>query len=418
MHSDKGFQEALPMDTALRRTEYTPTKEAAGAVANAAAESDASAMWPVWLALTLFWTYVTISNLLFSRTFTLVQGTNSAGDYFDWAARLLQHVLLYPVLVGAVWMSLHLGWRPVWRTVPVQVSLGVVFASLAVPLLHVSESLLHAYAMPKIGGLENDLGTAYSRLFGLPGQRHQLLISNMLSYFTSYCSAIALATGLALLQRYRESKLRLATLERAWSGARLAALRMQLSPHTLFNLMDMIHGQIGWDPPAAQSTVIQLSDLLRRLLSAGEREFCRLSDELHFVRLYLQLQQKRFADRLQLSLPVATQLPAAWVPSLILQPLVENAVIHGLADHTGTVAVRLEVSLSNDSLLLHVTNTMAVAYSPPREGIGLRNVRERLAVHFAGRGELQTAVTNTGEWSAWIRMPLLTDVPKALTDVA
>jgi LytS/YehU family sensor histidine kinase len=164
--------------------------------------------------------------------------------------------------------------------------------------------------------------------------------------------------------------------------------------------------------------VIQLSDLLRRLLSAGEREFCRLSDEVHFVRLYLQLQQNRFADRLQLSLPVAAQMPAAWVPSLILQPLVENAVIHGLANHTGTVAIRLEVSVLDDTLLLQVTNTMALDHSPTHEGIGLRNVRERLAVHFGERSELQATVTDTEEWSAWIRMPFLSDVPKSITELS
>ena len=406
------------MDTAIGRIKYAATKGLVSTSESVASGSGAfTPMWPVWLALTLFWTYVTISNLLFSRTFTLALSTNSASDYFDWAARLLQHVLLFPVLLGAVWTSLQLGWRPVWRTIPAQVLLGVVFASLAVPLLHVSGSLLHAYAMPTIGGLANELDPAYNVLFGLPGRRPQLLIANMLSYFTSYCSAIALATGLALLQSYRESQLRLATLERAWSGARLAALRMQLSPHTLFNLMDMIHGEIGWDPPGAQSLVIQLSDLLRRLLSAGEREFCRLSDEVHFVSLYLQLQQKRFADRLQLSLPVATDMPAVWVPSLILQPLVENAVIHGLANHIGTVVIRLEMSVSEDSLLLHVTNSMATDHSPIREGIGLRNVRERLSVHFGGRGELHTAVTSAAEWSAQIRMPLLSDAPKAITDL-
>ena len=78
---------------------------------------------------------------------------------------------------------------------------------------------------------------------------------------------------------------------------------MQLSPHTLFNLLHTIRGQIAWDPPAAQTMVVQLGDLLRRLLSAGEREFSRLRDEIQFVALYLELQQKRFADRLAVSVP-------------------------------------------------------------------------------------------------------------------
>ena len=106
---------------------------------------------------------------------------------------------------------------------------------------------------------------------------------------------------MALYTRFRNSELQRAALEREWSAARLAALRMQLSPHTLFNLLHTIRGHIEWDPKGAQSMVVQLADLLRRLLNAGERDFSRLADELQFVRLYLELQQKRFADRLTVS---------------------------------------------------------------------------------------------------------------------
>ena len=114
---------------------------------------------------------------------------------------------------------------------------------------------------------------------------------------------------------------------------------MQLSPHTLFNLLHTIRGHIEWDPKGAQSMVVQLADLLRRLLNAGERDFSRFADELQFVRLYLELQQRRFADRLTVVLPDYRDIAVAWVPSLILQPLVENAVVHGLAGHQGPVLV-------------------------------------------------------------------------------
>src|SRR5262249_7381138 len=150
------------------------------------------------------------------------------------------------------------------------------------------------------------------------------------SFFLTYGFGIALINGFNLYQRYRDSQLRSAALERALTGAHLAALRMQLSPHTLFNLLHTIRGQISWDPVAAQSMVVQLGDLLRRLLTAGEREFSRLADEIQFVRLYLELQQKRFADRLTVWITDVDGLPSVWVPSLILQPLVENAVVHGL----------------------------------------------------------------------------------------
>ena len=99
----------------------------------------------------------------------------------------------------------------------------------------------------------------------------------------TYLLRLALITGFAFYQRLRDAQLRSAALERALTQAHLAALRMQLSPHTLFNLLHTIRGQIIWDPPAAQAMVVQLGDLLRRLLSAGEREFSRLADELQFV---------------------------------------------------------------------------------------------------------------------------------------
>ena len=172
---------------------------------------------------------------------------------------------------------------------------------------------------------------------------------------------------------------------------------MQLSPHTLFNLLHTIRGQIEWDPKAAQSMVVQLADLLRRLLNAGERDFSRLADELQFARLYLELQQRRFTDRLKVELPNPAEIPAVWVPSLILQPLIENAVVHGMAGHQGAVTVSVAVRLADETLVLRVTNSMAHDRSVGADGIGLKNVRERMAVQFEGRASL-TALGENGEW--------------------
>ncbi|MGH8258924.1 MAG: sensor histidine kinase, partial [Steroidobacteraceae bacterium] len=245
-------------------------------------------------------------------------------------------------------------------------------------------------------------------------------IGSATSFLLTYGFALALVTGFALYRRMKDSELRLAALERAWSGARLAALRMQLSPHTLFNLLHTIRGQIAWDPRAAQQMVVQLGDLLRRLLSAGERDFAPLADEIEFVRLYLELQRQRFADRLSLELPEAGTSPRTWVPSLILQPLVENAVAHGLADHAGPVVIRVEAAATADALSLRVINTIGLDGSRMRHGrsanggVGLRNVRERLAVHFGDRavfdaGPAPRPESAAAEWVAEIRMPRLTE---------
>jgi LytS/YehU family sensor histidine kinase len=186
---------------------------------------------------------------------------------------------------------------------------------------------------------------------------------------------------------------------------------MQLSPHTLFNLLHTIRGQIIWDPPAAQTMVVQLGDLLRRLLSAGEREFSRLTDELQFVTLYLELQQKRFADRLTVAVPERAAMPRAWVPSLILQPLVENAVVHGLTGHEGAVSIRVEVSVLGETLILRVINTIARDKAIGHTGIGLANVRERLEVQFGERARFTAQPVDEELWVAEIQMPLLRDGP-------
>jgi LytS/YehU family sensor histidine kinase len=185
---------------------------------------------------------------------------------------------------------------------------------------------------------------------------------------------------------------------------------MQLSPHTLFNLLHTIRGHIEWDPKGAQSMVVQLADLLRRLLNAGERDFSKLNDELQFVRLYLELQQRRFADRLTVVLPSGEELPAVWVPSLILQPLVENAVSHGLAGHQGPVTVRITARMTDDVLTLSVINTIAPDKLAGEEGIGLSNVRERLAVQFEGRAGLAAGGAD-GEWRSEITMPAIHQSP-------
>ena len=216
-----------------------------------------------------------------------------------------------------------------------------------------------------------------------------LWLASFVNFLPTYGFGLALVTGARALHALSRSP----SCERTAARARVergtpAALRMQLSPHTLFNLLHTIRGHIEWDPKGAQAMVVQLADLLRRLLNAGEHDFARLSDELQFVRLYLELQQRRFADRLSVVLPPPEDLVEAWVPSLILQPLVENAVVHGLAGHQGPVAVRVALRRRPGRSLLRVTNTIAAGKPPGADGIGLKNVRERLAVQFGGRARL------------------------------
>jgi hypothetical protein len=385
-------------------------------------------VWPLLAILTVFWCYVALSNVLYGNSMRLTFADVAPQRWASWDARFLQHLVLYPVLVLFVWLSMSVGWRPAVRSVPVQLLLALVFSSLATPALMLGEYLTgaeHAMGHTSAPTMVQP-GTGWdsppdrtmpptkqksSKAWGWPdvmdaGDRANWMASAT-SFFLTYGFGLALINGFALYQRFRDAQLRSAALERALTAAHLAALRMQLSPHTLFNLLHTIRGQIAWDPAAAQSMVVQLGDLLRRLLSAGEREYSRLSDELQFVRLYLELQQKRFADRLAVWITDIEHLPQLWVPSLILQPLVENAVVHGLAGHTGPVVIRVEASLDGEALSLRVVNTVAPDTVIGREGIGIRNVRERLAVQFGSHAIFQSGELEAGIWIAEIRLPKL-----------
>jgi hypothetical protein len=352
----------------------------------------------------LFWVYVALSNILYAYSMRIgISRMTNVSLFAAWDARLLQHLMLLPVLLVSYWASLRIQWRPLWIALPLQVILGAVFSAIAYPAMLVAQMTLGSEEFH--GSVVKHVSEPWVDPYFL-----SLWMASCVNFLPTYGFGLALVTGLALYTRFRNSELRLAALEREWSAARLAALRMQLSPHTLFNLLHTIRGHIEWDPKGAQSMVVQLADLLRRLLNAGERDFSRLGDELQFVRLYLELQQRRFADRLSVVLPAAADVPAVWVPSLILQPLVENAVIHGLAGHQGPVKVRVAVHLARDVVTLRVLNTIAPEKVVGEEGIGLNNVRERLAVQFEGRAGLTTSGVD-GEWCSEITMPAIHQSP-------
>jgi hypothetical protein len=357
----------------------------------------------------LFWVYVTVSNLLYGYSMSngIARITNVT-VFAAWDTRLLQHILLLPMLLVSFWASLKVQWRPILIALPLQLILGAVFSAMAYPVMILSEVIM---ATDKLHGTAlSQVASAWSDPFWVT-----LWLASFVSFLPSYGFGLALVTGLALYTRFRDSEVRLAALEREWSAARLAALRMQLSPHTLFNLLHTIRGHIEWDPKAAQSMVVQLADLLRRLLNAGERDFSRLADELQFAKLYLELQQRRFSDRLIVTLPNPAEVPAVWVPSLILQPLIENAVVHGMAGHQGIVTVSVTAALSNETLLLRVTNTVLPDRTLGADGIGLKNVRERMAVQFEGRAALVAGVQG-GDWISEISMPAIRETPPMIRE--
>lgn len=357
------------------------------------------------IILSVFWVYVACSNVLYANSMqaSIAKIPGAVHVFAPYCSRLFQHLFLYPVLLGCVSISQRLGWAPLWKKLPAQLLTAVFFAGLAQPAMGVAEHIWED--TDRWGHMHSD--------FGVNREDLPIWLATTTNFLLTYGFALTLVMGFAFYQRLRDAQLRSAALERALTAANLAALRMQLSPHTLFNLLHTIRGHISWDPAAAQSMVVQLGDLLRRLLTAGERDFSRLDDEMQFVRLYLGLQQRRFSDRLTVHVPSPDSLVAAWVPSLILQPLVENAVVHGLSGHEGPVTVRVDAVVNDEMLSLRVVNSIAPHKPQGCAGIGLRNVRERLAIQFGDRATFSATSGYDNVWIAEVRLPLLRDGPAA-----
>jgi two-component system LytT family sensor kinase len=338
-----------------------------------------------------FWLFVTLTNVLYGYSMQVnADQRYKALLFIPWYVRVLQHLLLFPILFTCFAASLRTGWVPAKR-VPAQILLGGMFAALSYYAVLLAETLIWGAPMPR-----QSLGALWSASFVM--------------FFMTYSFGIVLVTGFAYYQRLRDAEVRNSTLEQGWTNARLAALRMQLSPHTLFNLLHTIRGHINQEPQIARSMVVQLADLLRRLLSAGQRDFSLLTEELSFIRLYLELQQQRFADRLYIVLTDGKGHSDIWIPSLILQPLVENAVVHGLAGHEATVLIRVEVQTRDESVILRVVNTIAKESTAAPDGIGLTNVRERLDVQFGAEASFIAGQSAAEEWTAEITIPMLREL--------
>jgi LytS/YehU family sensor histidine kinase len=219
--------------------------------------------------------------------------------------------------------------------------------------------------------------------------------------------------GLAILlgvKNYRELKytqLRAANLQAAWTQSRLHALRMQLNPHFLFNTLNAAVALVSTRPQAAEQMLVRLADLLRRTLRDGETDFITVAREADFVRNYLEVQRLRFPDRLSFQVDVEPNVAYAAVPSLLLQPLAENAVVHSVAAETERIRIDVRIRRVPDGLELSVRNSVARQPSDLRIGVGLCNTRERLRTLFDDDYELALVHGDDGSVLARARIPYI-----------
>ena len=183
-------------------------------------------------------------------------------------------------------------------------------------------------------------------------------------------------------QRFREQDVRAAQLESQLAQAQLQALKMQLHPHFLFNTLNAISSLMHTDVEAADRMMSRLSELLRLTLDGAGKQMVTLKEEIDFLNHYLEIEKIRFADRLSVRLTIAPETLGAQVPTLILQPLVENAIKHGIAPHAAAGWVEISAQRKSGTLLLQVKDNGSGFGSggnrSTQKGLGISNTRSRL----------------------------------------
>ena len=214
------------------------------------------------------------------------------------------------------------------------------------------------------------------------------------------------SSAFALARRTVERERNALRLQAQLNEARLVALRSQLEPHFLFNALNTVTVLMREDVDAAERIMLRLAALLRRTLDAGAADRVALRDELAFVEAYLEVEQARFADRLDYRIDCDPAALDVEVPSLVLQPLVENAVRHGLARRAGPGRIEVQARSADGMLTLRVRDDGPGPPPSPREGIGLSNTRARLGLLYGDRHVFELRALPEGGAEATLRFPL------------
>ena len=196
--------------------------------------------------------------------------------------------------------------------------------------------------------------------------------------------------------------------ERLSREAELFKLRQQLQPHFLFNSLNSISALTGSQPEKARHMIQQLSDFLRGTLKKDDQQWSTLDEEIQYLRLYLDIEKVRFGHRLQTEIIYTAEASLLKLPSLLLQPVVENAIKFGLYDTTGEVLIKLEATKENNYLKIIVRNPFDPETSQPLKGtgFGLTSIQRRLFLLFA-RQDLLTTEKNESFFITTILIPQL-----------
>ena len=223
-----------------------------------------------------------------------------------------------------------------------------------------------------------------------------------------YCVIVGVSNGLGYYRELQEREIRTAELERGLAQARLQALQMQLNPHFLFNTLHGISSLMHRDVEAADRMLVRLSELLRRALENTGTQEVPLREELDFLSRYLDIERTRFGERLTVKMNIAPDTLDALVPNLVLQPLVENAIQHGIEPHARPGIIELHARRESGTLQLEIHDNGAglPGGQLEGEGVGVSNTRARLQQLYGAAQSLEFSNRPAGGVRVAVKLPL------------
>ena len=343
------------------------------------------ARWSVaaWVLLFWFGFYGLMMPSDMIEDMQMAHGANLSRDVFGTVLQALAWSLFSPLIL---WLTQHYAIEGPkrWRNIGVHAASGLLISAVNVAICH---SAIYALFGDRIGSHVH-WSLAQSVVVSTP---YLMVI---------YLAFAAIVYSIRLVRRYEER-------EKLLAQAQVQALKAQLNPHFLYNTLNAVSEFAYKDAATAERLITMLSDLLRLSFAGGDAAKVPLADELAFVRRYLDIQQLLLEDRLQVHYAFDAEALSAQVPNFILQPLVENAVVHGISRRAATGHIEVGGRIANGRLNLWVSDDgpgLAGA-SPRRHGIGLSHTRARLTQMYGGEQGLEIDSPDGGGFSARLCLP-------------
>ncbi len=308
---------------------------------------------------------------------TVMRGVLGGERYELTAARIMLFAFA-PVLIILVSLALLWSRSRNLRTMAVQ---SIALSLGAASIFGLMDQSLNVYELQQAAFDVRDF--SYNMLYG------SALVFGWCCLFVAYLFSADLMERERRMHAWREEAMH----------AQMRALRYQINPHFLFNTMNSVAGLMEEQAvDQARTMLLSLSSYLRATLTLDPSADIPLEEEVAMQQRYLDIERERFSDRMQVVIDVPPSLGKALVPALVLQPLVENAVKHGVCSMPGRAEISVSASVVQDQLLLVVENDFRPSSDRISQGtgIGLRNVRERIGLHFPAKAALTTQIVHEG----------------------